>query len=243
MLEARRLVEAQGESAVSGTVVQAGFQSMGRGRLKDRRWETQEGEGLLFTIIFTARDLKNRMGGKVFTLLPLLCGLSAAEAVEQYIDGCAVAYGKPLPRIQIKWPNDVLADDKKICGILCESSGDYIYAGIGINMNQTEFPRGLRRPASSLRQITGLRADNREVLIMFLQKLGSFLADEGWRELIEARLYGLNNTVELLPAVTSPEGAEPELITGVLTGINSDGALIMDCSGQIRSFVSGELRI
>ena len=57
-----------------------------------------------------------------------------------------------IKNVSIKWPNDVLVNDKKICGILLEGQlPNYLVIGVGLNVNQKEFPDGLRRPATSIR--------------------------------------------------------------------------------------------
>ena len=237
MLEARRLVAERGSSLDSGTVVQAGFQASGRGRMKDRQWESKPGDGLLFTIVFTSRDLQRRMNGAPFTILPLLCGLAVAEAVDDYLLQEAPLSGRAQPAVTIKWPNDVLADGGKLCGILCESSGGYVYAGIGVNMNQAEFAEGLRRPASSLRLITGRSPDSDLLLGMILDKMSTVPGYKDWRERIESRLYRLRENVRMIPGIDEPA------VDGILYGISRDGAVLIEHDGEILLFYSGELKV
>ena len=243
MAEARRLVESSKKNAAqpiaSGTVIRAGFQTAGRGRIEGRRWTAAAGESLLFTVIFTAEDLKKKMNGKSFTLLPLLCGLAVAESIEYFSSETAAA-----PDIRIKWPNDVLADGRKICGILCESSGEYIYAGMGINISQTEFPADLRRPAGSVRMLTGKRIDAVSVLEHILSVLPQVLANEQWREEVQKRLLRINEQVSVLKGLAeeiSPAGQE--VIKGVLKGVSSSGAMLIETSEGLIPVSNGELLI
>ena len=254
MAEARRFVETAGDSdglsgkSLSGSVVCAGSQSAGRGRTAGRKWETPPGEALLFTVIFSKNDLARRMAGRPFTLLPLLCGLAAAEAVEEYIAGLS---GGVESGIRIKWPNDIIAGGRKLCGILCEASGDYLYAGIGINLNQTSFPDGLRRPAVSIRVLTGspLPPDTdfpgSALLSLFLQSLGPALGNNGWREAVEKRLYRIGEQVSIRPGI--PEdlaaGAPVQEIRGRLAGLSESGAVLVDAGGRLQPFMSGELKV
>ena len=243
MLEARRMTDSSGGSGcapvISGTVVRAGHQSAGRGRITDRRWEAAPDDGLLFTVLFSKADLSVRMGGRRFTLLPLLCGLAVSTAVESYLDEAKIDI-----KARIKWPNDVIADGRKLCGILCEASGEWVYAGIGINLNQTEFTEGLRRPACSLRMLTGQLSDGDMLLKLVLQQLNAVLASSDWQSDIEQRLFLVNEKVGFHPGVPkefSPETGERELVRGRLKGIDAAGALLLETPDGIVSFISGEL--
>jgi BirA family biotin operon repressor/biotin-[acetyl-CoA-carboxylase] ligase len=242
MAEARKLAAA---GAGSGTVVLTDFQSEGRGRVRERRWKSQPGESLLFTVIFTKTDLSRRMSGRAVTLLPLLCGLAAAEAAENYL-----AERGARAELSIKWPNDVLAGGRKLCGILCEASGDGVFAGIGMNLNQRSFPDNLRAPACSVRQLTegsgpagacpageseAPAEDKYRLLELLLLKLDDVLGRGGWRQLIEQRLYMLGEEVKIKPGVSE----DSELIEGRLIGINESGALLLETTEGVRSVFSG----
>ena len=241
MAEARRLVETESgaESVVSGTVIAAGHQTAGRGRVSSRRWESKPGDSLLFTVIFNRDDLSRRTAGKPFTLLPLLCGLAAALTIEQLCEAAGEKAG-----ISIKWPNDVFADEKKICGILCESSGDFIYAGIGVNLNQSSFDEGLRRPACSLKMIC--RQDNfvSEVLPLLLQNLDSILQSNSWQAEIENRLFKMNEEVAVLNGLAGElNRSEQNIVKGILRGIAVSGALLIETSAGVISIMNGELQV
>ena len=114
----------------AGTVIRAGFQSRGRGRIPGRVWSADAGGNLLFTLILSTRAFPFPV-----TRIPLLCGL----ALCRYFS--TVFRLEPL----IKWPNDVLIDEKKVSGILCEARGERILIGIGINCNQSSFLRISRK--------------------------------------------------------------------------------------------------
>jgi len=106
-----------------GTIVISKVQKKGRGRF-DRNWESPEG-GLYFSII-----LKPKITTEKTTLLPLLGALSVYKTIKEITD----------LNVKIKWPNDVMINGKKACGILLESESDkdqlkYIILGIGINLN------------------------------------------------------------------------------------------------------------
>lgn len=152
-LAARRLA---GEGAADGTAVWAARQTAGRGRL-GRSFSSPEG-GLYLSLLLRggepSRDLSLTPAAAVATARTLerLCGL----------------------RCGIKWPNDLLAGGKKLCGILCESffarGARWVVLGVGVNVNTPDFPPELRGIAVSVRQLTGRETP--------LPPLAEALADE-----------------------------------------------------------------
>ena len=117
------------------TFVSADYQSKGKGR-NDRVWESLKGSNLMFSIL-----IKDPKLIEVSTLLSLMSAVEVSRLLESY----------NISGVSIKWPNDVLVNDKKICGILLEGQlPHYVVIGIGLNVNQKEFPDNLRRPASSM---------------------------------------------------------------------------------------------
>ena len=88
----------------------------------------------------------------------------------------------------IKWPNDILCGDRKLCGILCETAGDFIIAGIGINCLQTVFQGDYRRPPTSILLETGKVRKPAEVLEAVLFFMASGITDSGWKEKVLKRL-------------------------------------------------------
>lgn len=154
-LEALRLAE---RGAPGGTLVVAEHQTAGRGRL-ERRWEAPPGTSLLFSLL-----LRPAWPAPDWALL----NLAAAAAVCRCLAGHRV-------QATVKWPNDVLVDGKKVCGILAESRGGAAALGVGLNVRQTGFPPGLRHPATSLEAATGVRFDRSELLCALLGRLGPLL--------------------------------------------------------------------
>jgi BirA family biotin operon repressor/biotin-[acetyl-CoA-carboxylase] ligase len=128
---ARALAEA---GAPHGTVVTASEQSAGRGR-HGRSWVGAPGEALLTSAI--VRGLQPRHG-----LLPMMAAVAVCEAVGQ-VAGL---------RCEIKWPNDVWVDGRKLSGILVEArpAADWAVIGIGVNVAVREFPAELRATATTL---------------------------------------------------------------------------------------------
>ena len=131
--------------AVEGTVVTARHQTGGRGR-RGRQWWDAPGDSLLLSVLL-------RPPGPLADVPQL--SLVAALAVTEALWSAASVRGR------IRWPNDVLAGGRKICGILpeavCEAAGrvGHVILGVGINVNQTAFPGELADRATSLRLLTG----------------------------------------------------------------------------------------
>ena len=121
-----------------GDVFVAEFQTAGRGRL-DHEWHAARGENLTFSVVLDAADASP---AEVATL-PLVVGLAVTRAVGELLGNSSL--------VAVKWPNDVLVGGKKICGILCERNGDAVIAGVGLNVNQIDFPAEIAVRATSLR--------------------------------------------------------------------------------------------
>ena len=116
------------------TFVFADYQNKGKGR-NDRVWESNKGSNLMFSVLIKDPKLIE------ISLLSLYSAVEISKLLESY----------GINNVSIKWPNDVLVNDKKICGILLEGQlPHYVVIGIGLNVNQKEFPNNLRRPATSI---------------------------------------------------------------------------------------------
>jgi BirA family transcriptional regulator, biotin operon repressor / biotin---[acetyl-CoA-carboxylase] ligase len=229
---ARRLAS---RGAPHGTIVISELQSRGRGR-SGRSWSSPAGAGLWISVVLRAE------GGEGPGALPLLIGLLAAACLDDAVhDG----------RVRIKWPNDLQVGDRKIGGILCEStwSGSApvsIIVGIGLNVHQTEadFPADLRDRATSVR-IAGGRDPDRLALATclvrsILERTGDPLTLTG-AELsdLEKRNFLLDAPVQ----VTEPESGGA-LIAGTALGIDTTGALLVrDAAGVLHQVQSGTVRL
>ena len=117
------------------TFVSADYQKAGKGR-ENRTWSSNPKENLMFSLLIKDQNLL-----KKYNILSIIGAALVAELIESY----------GIKDVSIKWPNDVLINDKKVCGILLEGQIlEYLAIGVGLNVNQKEFPEGLRRPATSL---------------------------------------------------------------------------------------------
>lgn len=115
------------------SVLVAGHQSAGRGRSTGRQWESPEGSSLAISVLL--RPNAQSLSPTSFGWLPLIAGLAMARAVGKFI---------PANEVSVKWPNDVLVNERKISGILSELlpdlSGVVIGAGLNISQSQDELP-------------------------------------------------------------------------------------------------------
>jgi BirA family biotin operon repressor/biotin-[acetyl-CoA-carboxylase] ligase len=136
----------------------ADHQTAGRGRMQ-RNWHDEPGTGLAVTFRF-AQPLPEPMA------LAAVAPVCVAQSVEPF-GGRGV---------QLKWPNDVLIDGKKLAGVLIDAVGDGQYAvGIGINVNRVRFPRELEATATSLALATGRFCDRHGLLLAIAQRLEAAL--------------------------------------------------------------------
>ncbi|NTV46706.1 MAG: biotin--[acetyl-CoA-carboxylase] ligase, partial [Chlorobiales bacterium] len=146
--------------APDGTLITAEFQTRGKGRGQNV-WLSKQGENITFTTI-----LRPSGDTAKTSLLSLMAALAVAQTIE------AILHRKP----EIKWPNDILIDRKKVCGILLESaisssSVEYVLLGIGLNVNQAVMPEELVNQATSLRLSAGHAFSRVELIEVLAKKL------------------------------------------------------------------------
>ena len=210
-----------------GDVFVAEFQTAGRGRL-DHEWHAARGENLTFSVVLDAADAPP---AEVATL-PLVVGLAVARYVSSLLCGAA--------DVSVKWPNDVLVGGRKICGILCERNGDAVIAGVGLNVNQTDFPAEIAARATSLRLAAGSPFDRDGVLNGVVAEMGDM--HSRWLRGGFAALCGAFAAFDVLKgrevAVLATDGdAAP--IKGLCGGVQEDGSLLV---GETRVY-AGEAHV
>lgn len=213
-----------------GTLIIAEKQTKGRGRF-ERKWESEEGKNLLFSIILQPGQEIQNIG-----ILPLCTGSAIAEVIEKSFS----------LKTECKWPNDILINGKKVCGILIESTYienkiEKLIIGIGINVNQEIFPDEIADTATSLKKETGLNINRTGLLaevinnldIMY-QKLIINEADyfiESWKA--KSSIFG-----KIISAVSGNV-----IHTGKALNIDSDGALILEKNGKEIKLLAGDVTI
>lgn len=224
-----------------GTVVVADIQNAGKGR-RGRGWQTLSGTALAFTIL-----LRPEFAPDKASMITLVMALSVAEAVEEALEGAKDAV------TTIKWPNDIVLNKKKICGMLTEMTmtpemGEiqYIVVGAGINVNNAspeEFSEEIRKTATSLRIETGRqvgRAGLLEIILLkFEENYATFLKTldlSGLKEAYQGHLQGVGSEVRVL----DPAGE----YTGISHGINDKGELIVEKeNGEKVQVYAGEVSV
>ena len=230
MEDAKLLAEA---GAVDGTVIQADYQSAGRGRVDGRTWEAKAGNNLLCTVILRRPPVNG------FTLR---VGLAAALAFDAFLPADCTT--------RIKWPNDVLFRGRKLAGILCENSGPFLYVGTGLNIAQTDFPPEIEKKAASLESVLReLRAegnldvragpDTGKILAVYLEKLKQVLGMENWNEAVTEKLYRRGEKIRFL-------GGDPgknQIVEGYLEGIGVAGELLVRPEGRAGTVGDGLLHL
>lgn len=227
----RKAKELAVEGANHGTLVTADAQQAGIGR-RGRSWSSEKGTGIYMSML-----LRPRIATDKASMLTLVAALAVESAIAETLQ-C-----QPM----IKWPNDIVLNKKKICGILTEmalngTEIDYVVIGIGINANNKEFPEEIVQTASSLFLELNEEIDTEllitEVWNRFAVYYELFLETEDLTLLKEEYEKALVNKEEKVK-VLDPLG---EYI-GVAKGITNTGELIVDTEGEIRYVSSGEVSV
>ncbi len=213
-----------------GTVILAEKQTKGRGRF-NRAWESESGKNLTFSILIEPETEIPNIG-----VVPLCTGAAIIEILCKYLNLNA----------ECKWPNDILINGKKVCGILVESTYlnnkiNKLIIGIGINVNQEIFPDDISEIATSLKIETGTTINRHELLsgilniieVMYHSLLvpGDNYFIELWKS--KCRMFG--KTVN----VTNGDN----VISGKALRIDSDGGLMLENDGKIIKLLAGEVTI
>ena len=217
------------DGVAEGVVVFAESQSKGRGRL-GRKWVSPAGEGLWFSIL-----LRPQLPPASATQLTIAAATAVARAIR-------LETGL-LP--QIKWPNDILIEGKKVVGILTELSAEldrvrYVIIGIGVDVNIQEFPAELAASATSLAVVAGKKFIRAEIAAAILKELdvdyaritrGEFSAlAEEW----EQQCITLGQRVQI------HIGDRP--VAGRAESLDIDGALLLRTDyGHLERIVGGDV--
>jgi BirA family biotin operon repressor/biotin-[acetyl-CoA-carboxylase] ligase len=213
MTDARELLL---QGAPHGTVVITDYQRAGQGRKADRRWSAPPEEALLLTVI-----LRHSVP---LTALSLRVGLAVAQAITERT-GLQPA---------VKWPNDILLNGRKVCGVLCRQGATWALVGVGLNANQEAFSEEHAR-ATSLRLALGApveRGPLLESLLRHLQKEAQ--SDAPIDRRLHPLLYGLGREVSL----GQDDGGA---VVGVLRGLTKRGALRIETREGEQEIYAGEL--
>jgi len=208
MREAARLAEAGG---AHGAVVVADEQTEGQGS-HGRRWHSEPNSGLYVSIV-----LRPVMRAESLPALTLALGLAVADAI-------AETAGLTC---DLRWPNDVMLDGRKVAGILVQLLDSAAIAGIGVNVNHAAFPPEIAADATSLK-IVSRRTHSREPLLMALlsaaDRYWRLLAAEGGREMI-LNAFSRRSSFARDMRVKVDKGAS--MLEGTTAGLDPSGFLIV----------------
>jgi len=227
----RRAAELAEQGEPEGAVVVAEEQTAGRGRL-GRSWASPAGSGLYLSLV-----LRPRIAAADAPALTLALGLAVGRAVHR-LAGIAC---------DLRWPNDVLIGERKCAGILSEMAAEgaqvrYVIAGIGVNVNQAEFPPHLAATATSLRQQTGAEYSREALLAEILAEVDRYLAvlvDRGPAAIVELFTRASSYAAGRRVVVSSGSGD----VRGVTAGLTPAGVLLLrHDDGTVTPVLAGSVR-
>jgi len=222
--ELARLASAGAEE---GLAVVADEQTAGRGRLQ-RAWSSPRGAGLYFSIL-----LRPTIPQNYWPLITLMAALAVGDALSE---SCGL-------ETDIKWPNDLLSGERKICGILAEAidtpAGRAVIVGIGVNLTQNAFPAELANVATSVAEATGRQPEREMILTALLQSLSRWYAVlDKPQQIIAAWSERSSYAAGKLVQVSNGD----EAWRGTTCGIEPDGALrLRTATGEIKLVRAGDV--
>ncbi|MEJ7616968.1 MAG: biotin--[acetyl-CoA-carboxylase] ligase [Pyrinomonadaceae bacterium] len=229
-LEAARQIE---RGAREGACVVAREQTHGRGR-QQRVWLSAPGAGLYLSLV-----LRPRFAISAWPLLTLMAAVAVADTLEE-------AGGVSA---DIKWPNDLLVENRKICGILAETvetpASRAVVLGIGINLKRGALPEDLRNVATALEEQMSNRFDHAtadHLLGTLLKNLSKGYATLGAEGGTHATLQAWTMRSTYAQGKSVRVACGPETIQGITRGLNPDGALRLETThGDLRILHAGDV--
>ena len=227
-LTVKQLAESGEES---GTVAVSEIQLKGRGRL-GRQWNSLATESLYFSFLIRSVISAEKASG-----ITLIAGLCVCKALRKFCDVDA----------KIKWPNDIIIGNKKICGILTELSANginmnYAVIGIGINILNKSFEDNIANKASSVYLATGVEYSKQDVLCAVLEEMDLYYNAlcNGIDECIANEYRGLCATLGREVTVQRNDTGN---IIGIAKNITDSGELVITANGKDFIVNSGEVTV
>lgn len=215
-----------------GTLFIADKQNAGKGR-RGRAWESPPEKSIYMTILLRPGITPDKA-----PMLTLVMGLSVAEGIRR-VSGV---------KAEIKWPNDIVINKKKVCGILTEMATEiecvhYVVIGVGINVNQQHFPEEIKEMATSLYNETGNTYKRSELIAAVLEQF-----EKNYEAFLKAG--DLSDVKEVYDSILVNCGQEVKVLEpgneyrAVAEGINKAGELIVTLpDGQKKNVFAGEVSV
>lgn len=226
-----RLKELAEDKAKEGTVVIAKEQTLGQGR-NGRNWASSKGEGIFLSLL-----LRPNFHPECASMITLVTAMAVCSALEK----------NGMKELFIKWPNDIVVNGRKLCGILTKMSTDadaikYIIVGLGINVSQKVFPFELEKIATSIYLETKQEKSQEKIIADVLSAFETYYEEfrktkdlSLLKEEYNQKLIHKNGMVRMIEA-----GGEK---TVKAIGINEKGELLVEEQGQIRTIIAGEISV
>ena len=213
----------------AGMVLVADQQTAGRGRF-ERVWESPPGVSVAMSIL-----LRPSRQTRTWGWLSLLVGVAVTGALRELGGG---------ERVGLKWPNDALIDDRKICGILCElvntPQGDAAVCGWGINLAMTAGQ--LPTPQATSLLVAGLSIDKEALIAAILDRLAELVdrwdAGEDLSAEFARSCQTIGREVRVYLDRQAPDSAS---VTGRAVGIGPHGELLVEIAGRVETFPVGDV--
>lgn len=227
-----KLAAEQGD-AEHGALYVADMQTLGRGR-RGREWKSPAGTNIYFTLL-----LKPQMSPDKASMLTLVMAMAVAKGIGRYVDEAG-----------IKWPNDIVVDGRKACGILTEmslsvesASIQYVVVGVGINVGKQEFSPELQQTAISLEEACGKKVPRSMLLgdiLECFEKYYDLFLQSGDLSLLQEEYNTLLVNVGRRVRVLDPKGE----FEGEAEGITKTGELLVKTEdGTVQEVYAGEVSV
>lgn len=205
-------------------------QTAGRGR-GSNSWFSKSGSDASLTVTF-ALPVRERIPPPE---IPILAGLAVRDAAEQLTEN---------PRVQLKWPNDIVCQGKKLAGLLCErvDNVDLIGIGLNVNLDPSDAPANLRPRIASLKSLAGKRLDLTEVLKALAEHLHRSMRRR-LEQPFSVFLREYRGHDGLIGKTVIVAGIEEPALTGKCQGLDDQGRLLVRRRGTLHHVVAGDVRL
>ena len=225
-----------------GLVIVSNRQTSGRGR-RGRVWNSPEGVSVYMSILLRPKFVPGPA-----PRITLVAALAVAYAIDDLIEqNTTDNTDNAAEKTRIKWPNDILIDEKKVCGILSEIDCqidhiNHLVVGIGINVLNRRFPSDIADKAGSIYSITGQKLNRNRLVVKVCEYFEKFYSIFQETESIEnladkynSKLINKDRGVVVLDSKGDYEG--------IARGVNNEGSLMVEIPGGMKFVSYGEVSV